>query len=252
MFSVEIITHCWAAGPNGAQYAKALQYQIRSLLDNPQKLCSVQLSVCIATEQCDRETWAVLKSECPKLAKPVRVMPWIFPKEFVLQRPYGRNIVALGSNADIVFFTDCDYAFGPGCLDSLIKLAGRQEKLFFPEVTRISRDHATGDKYLNAEPPLPLDPKDFIFKKERKAIGGLQIVPGDIAREYGYCKDVKRLQAPVPPDCNTIRGFHGDSVYRKILGTRGVPFTMPNLFRIRHSQTGDGRVPKELQGAQKA
>jgi hypothetical protein len=250
MFSVEIVSHCWAAGPNGDQYAKALRYQIRSLFDNPPQHASVLLTVCCAEPEDDKATWDVIYREGRFSRDGLMVQPQSFIKSALLQRPHGRNAASLRSKADVVFFTDCDYFFGDSCLDSLAQISGRSERLFFPEVTRICRNHETGDKYLATDEPLPIDEGDFVYKKERKAIGGIQIVSGDVARQYGYCKDVAKYQRPAPPDCNTVIGFSADAKFRKILGTRGTPFKMENLFRIRHSLTGDGRVPKELANEQ--
>ncbi len=81
-----------------------------------------------------------------------------------------------------------------------------------------------------------INPDDFMPSKHR-AIGGLQIVPGDVAREFGYCKDTK-WQSPVTNE--TWQDTRGDRAFRGILGTKGLPIHLPNLYRIR--QTTEGEV----------
>lgn len=256
---VEVITHCWS-GPGG-QYAKLLAYQIASLLRHPPK-CHVTLTV--ASDDDDEPVEAIYQSfwECPRddarenerrvvpgpvngdlihIAPTVTLRTESWYPLCVFQRPVIRNERALNTKADYVWFADADYLFGDGCLDALVQITGRLGNLFFPRTTMISRDHATGDRYIAAPTPLPIDPADFVPKVEKRAIGGIQIVPGVIARTYGYLPNTK-WQTPAPEGTNTIIGFRADARYRQALGNRGKPIDLPNLFRLRHSRDGTGKI----------
>lgn len=238
---VEIVTHCYS-GPNG-QYAKLLAYQLRSLLDHPPEQVTSRLT--IFYPEIDRLVYKLLSAcldEIDSIPRSVVIAGFAQNMRLAFQRPIGRDLAARNTSADVIWFADCDYLFGPGCLDSLAKIAGHTEPLFFPRTTLINRDHATGDSYISAVPLKSIEPADFVPKVEKKAIGGIQIVPGDVARKYGYCPNIAKYQRPAPADCDTIIGFGADSAYRRQLGTPGTPIDIPNLFRLRHSQTGDDRA----------
>lgn len=238
-FSVEVVTHC-LSGPNG-QYAKLLAWQIHSLLDHPPQNCEVVLSVCYADG--DDATLHVLQSAVHSELW-LTVHPRKLPANLLMQRPIGRHLCAKTTKADVVWMVDVDYLPLAGCLDSLSQVLDRPERLFFPRQTLISRDHATGDAYLARDPASGIDPADFVPKIERKAIGGIQIVRGDTAREHGYCGHLAKYQRPAPDDCQTIIGFGADAAYRRQLGTPGTPIDVPNLYRLRHSVTGDDRAER--------
>lgn len=239
MKTIEIVTHCWS-GPKG-QYARLLLYQMHSLIDSPPDRCRILLSVLATGED---SAMQMIPDNLPARCEFPRTVEFRFlvlPKPYLLQRPYGRNRAALESKADIVWWADCDYLWGPGCLDTLAQLDLSQHKLFFPRTTLICRDHATGDRYIKREVGA-IDPADFIPKTEHKAIGGIQIVTGETARIAGYVPHIKRYQQPAPEGTNTIVGFGADRQYRIQLGTPGHPIDLPNLFRLRHSETGDNRA----------
>ena len=158
-----------------------------------------------------------------------------------MNRAIGRNELARQTTADMVHFIDADYVGGPGFWDSVAKLAGRQERLFFPRETLISRDHQAGDRYINSPGLLPLDPADFMPKRERRSIGGIQITSGRIAREVGYCPQ-ERWQRPT--DAETVVGFTADREFRRQLETQGTAVDLGPLYRIRHSVTGDKRAER--------
>lgn len=236
MTSVDIVTHAWS-GPN-AQYARLLAWQIRSLIEYPPR-CNARLEIFSCPD--DQPTVDVIERGIAAGA-PIAVS-WR-TRPYLLQRPIGRNQAAISTRADVVIFADCDYLYGPGCLDSLAQVLDRPERLFFPRQTLISRDHATGDAYLARDPADGIDPADFIPKIERKAIGGIQIVRGETAREHGYCGHLAKYQRPAPDDCQTIIGFGADSAYRWQMETPGTPIDVPNLYRLRHSVTGDDRAER--------
>lgn len=234
---VELTSHVWA-GPRD-MYAHLLGYQLNALIDHPTTRVSVELVVCYCPE--DGATACMLDGIEDDILSPLlKVTPWPMSKERLFPRAIGRNERAKATQADVWWAIDTDYLPLAGCLDSLEQLVG-DKPLYFPRRTWICKDHATGDKYVNAVPLLRhIDPADFIPKTEHKAIGGIQIVSGDTARRYGYC-DNSKWQRLAPPGTDTIIGFGADRAYRVSLGTSGTPLDLPNLYRLRHSVTGDGR-----------
>ncbi len=232
---VEIVSHCYS-GPGG-QYAHFLRFQLDSLFRFPPRRVEAVLTVVYPDD--DRSAHDVLEEYRWPAERALRLRPCPRPRLQALKRPIGRNERALATRADVIWFTDCDYAFGPDCLDSLAELQGGP--LWFPRSTLICRDHATGDAYLSRVPPI--DTSDFVPKPERKAIGGIQIVPGDVARKFGYAQD-RRSQRPASPGTDTVVGFEADARFRRSLGTEGAPADIPNCYRIRHSVCGDDRAIK--------
>lgn len=228
---VEIVTHCYS-GPGG-QYAKLLRYQLQSVANHrPQR---IEARLTVIYPEGDRPTIDVLEEFRWPLANCLWLNPYPMERGRALMRPIGRNERSLATDADWVWHTDCDYVFGRGCLDALAGLG--DAPLYYPAVTLICRDHATGDAYISGR---PFDPTDFVPSRNRKAIGGIQIVPGEVARRVGYLKDWRRYQRPT--DADTVVGFTGDAKFRKVLGSNGTPADIPECYRIRHSVTGDGRA----------
>lgn len=229
---IEIVTHCW-------RYSRVLTYQLSSLVLNRPKDCEVVFTVYFSPDD-----WATLRvlnfRWTHRGLQHLRTRP-LSPAK-LLNRAIGRNLAAKQTTADLVWFTDCDYVFGPGCLDALAAMdLPTEKKLFYPRTTQINVDHATGDAYAaraHKLAVLDIDPADFKPEHPGKAIGGIQIVPGNVAREYGYCPDEKRYQRPI--DGKKFR-FSSDITYREILNVGGgTPIELPNLYRIR--QTNSGKV----------
>lgn len=228
MKSILIVTHCW-------RYSRALRWQLDSLLRYPPKSCEVcYLLVC---HEGDNLTLAY---NGEFTAAPRASNVFLFAEihcnlENVLCRGRRRDWAARNNQHDIVWFADADYVFGPGCLDALAEADLSASPLWFPRMTRISKDHSTGDRYLQRGPDVQdLYPDDFAPKRERMAIGGIQIVPGEVARERGYLPPgyVDR------PRADGKFQFRSDIAFRKMLGTAGKPLELPNLYRIRQTTSG--------------
>lgn len=234
---VEIVTHCFS-GPAG-QYAHFLRFQIDGLLRHPPSRIEARLTV--VYPQDDKPTADVLEEYRWPLERALLLNPYPMERGRALMRPIGRNERSLVTDADWVWHTDCDYVIHGEALDALCDLS-QSPPLYFPATVYRCRDHATGDTYLGRVPPI--ETTDFVPHRERKAIGGIQIVPGDVARLHGYMKGCHKCQRPAPEGTNTVIGFEADAKFRRLLGTAGEPASLPGVYRLRHSVTGDDRAEK--------
>jgi hypothetical protein len=236
---IEVVSHCW-------HYSRLLTYQLSSLVLYPPK-CEVRMVV--FTSDDDLRTQEVrgffvntrkFEGEGPRFFAPS------LSTERLCRRAIGRNLAALGTDARIVWFADCDMMFGPGCLDWLSENWPEGNVLGYPHhVGKCT--HERGDELIEAvkKPAvMEIDPTDFPPHRQPRAIGGTQIVCGDVARERGYLKDSKRYQRPASRWMRTV----DDVVYRKrVLGVgRGTRLEIPNCWRIRHSKYGRKHTGVEL------
>ena len=141
-----------------------------------------------------------------------------------------------------------DYLFGNNCLNALAEVVSPNDPICCPLSYWINIDHETGDQMLRdyQHVDLPRIPKRlFVEKKQKLAIGGLQIVGGNTIRRVGYLPNNNKYQTPVSEDkgfrsCKCDRVFHKESK----LNTVGI--NIPDLFRVRHVHDGrdfyaDGR-----------
>jgi hypothetical protein len=231
---IELVVHCY-------RYSRVLSYFLSSIDMFRTPSAIIRATVFCAVVEGDKPTWDVLQffrdrwKDTPGLI----LNPWALMQPRLLRRAIGRNLAALATTADLVWFLDADYVFGPTCLETLATMELSGDKLFYPRTVLISKDHATGDKAAlraAAGPGLyTVHPSDFIESNHR-AIGGLQIVPGDVAREYGYCDGIAKHQRLV--EDGEWKDTKGDITYRKTLGTKGTAIELPNLYRIRQTTEG--------------
>lgn len=248
MFDLEIIVHCWRE-----KYARYLAYQLSSLIQFAPDI-AIRYSVVTCSDD-DGVTislvrWYESTANRRGCDLDVQIIPLDKP-EF-LSRAIGRNIVSKSTAARWVWFCDSDYVFGPMCLRALVEGMFNEplpetELLFYPGTYRVSRDHTNGQLYSESCPIdrptiLSIDPADFRPKTANRAIGGLQIVRGSTAREYGYCEG----------DQKSLRTHHGENLwsgsdvrFRRRFGGRGFPIHLPNLYRLRQLESGgaDPHIP---------
>ena len=237
---LEVVTHCW-------RYATLLTYQLSSLVMHPPRNLRTTVSVFHATV--DERTLSVLD-----FFQTMRIpnVDWHWrplPRRRLLQRAIGRNEAALATAADWVWFADADMCFGKECLDRLCdQLTDGGDSLgplVYPATVQISRTHALGDEAIAraAGPPriIDIDPSEFQTKRYRRAIGGVQIARGTMLRTTGYCPR-GRYQRPA----RRWRPCHSDRAFRRQLGTRGIPLSIPEVYRIRHSRRGRDHIDVEL------
>jgi len=236
---LEIVTHCW-------RYSRVLTYQLSSLVLHPPTIDTI---ITVWHTDSDEPTAKVLKYFAPRLsAVGVRLRRRNTDLCQLLNRNIGRNTTATETRADYVWFCDADYCFGPGCLDAIPHTFPAWAVLCYPGKVTRHVNTSEGDRLAYAaqrtdvwDIPYPQHydiGSIFALQFPKKAIGGLQIVRGDTARQFGYCRDSANMQQPTTDE--KWRPTTGDVRYRKSLGAgNGTPIDLPNLFRIRQSVAGE-------------
>ena len=228
---LEIVSHCW-------QYAHLLTYQLSSLVLHPPAKTSVTMTVFYTLE--DESTKALLEFFGSKDVPRVRWNWQPLEKKELFRRSLGRNLAARVTEADWIWFADCDLVFHEGAIDAAGKaLLGRDDFLVFPRRHQITELLKPADSYLQEGRKGPrlldIDPTSgFSTDTRERAVGALQITRGDVARAAGYCGTIDFYQRPVP----RWRRTHDDRVFRWLLGTQGNPVEIPGIYRIRHRSKG--------------
>ncbi|RUO23692.1 glycosyl transferase [Aliidiomarina iranensis] len=222
---LEIVSHCW-------QYAHLQAYQLSSLAQYAPKDISVTMTVYYSEE--DDKSSELLEFFAQQKVENVQWQWRAMPKEQLFRRGIGRNHAALNSNADWVWFTDCDVVFHEGALDKLAaELQGCREPLVYPHEERVTSLLAEDDPLLQkaAKPQVvSLDGTEFITKTLTKATGPMQITHGDVAREMGYCAAMSVYQTPA----ESWQKCYEDRAFRWLLKSQGKAITVPGVYRIRH------------------
>jgi len=235
MITLEIVTHCWAG--KYRHYADALVYQLSSLMLYQPEQCSVRVTVCFDPD--DKLTCRVLRAFLTVYNQPIKTIK--MKAGYLGRRSIGRNAAALETKADLVWFADVDQVWRGDCLDRLSQMEWPSDaSMIYPKDIMIHRDHVTGDNCLKGASDnirlRDVDPTLFVKKHYTRAIGGVQIVQGDFARQYGYLKDAATWQLPTQLPFSS---FRDDIAYRNFCKEhgriRGVD--LPGMYRLRHSQT---------------
>lgn len=246
MNHIEIVTHVYS-GKEVPIYHKLLQLQLENLISfDHQKDLKVTVTVFYTME--DSLTTEVVhkfKTHCESyLDKKSNVClnPISIKKKRLFRRAIGRNIAAKRTKADVVWFTDVDYLFfNTSLMDAHEKCSKSDLNMVFPNKVNIHSRHVYGDRLIqsvncvgfNSVHSINFD--QFGVRKEKRAIGGIQIVKGDWCREHGYLDGTKWLE-PVD-DEGGFRSCKCDVPFRKSVGdSERVEIT--GVYRIRHSQAG--------------
>ena len=235
MKTLEIVTHAYAE--KLPDYAGDLIYHLSSLVLFPPTVGRVRMTVCYSPSDervCRVLEWFTMNTqlnlnhiwqEVPELGR----------------RTIGRNIAAKQTKADIVWFADGDFAFRQGCLDALFNLVWPDATMVFPRTVKISKDHEGGDAEVQRLGDrvglVDINPLEYEDTYYRIAIGGIQIVPGDFAREWGYLGVGKEkwLQPARRPFHDTLE----DKIYRGYCLEHGKgvkSIELPELYRIRQTK----------------
>jgi hypothetical protein len=229
--TIEVVSHCW-------QYAHLLAYQLSSLVNFPPTRARVRMTVFHAAEDARvRDLLAYFGA----IAVPGVTWNWqALPPGKLFRRSIGRNRAARSTPADWVWFADCDILFHRDCMDTLAdRLQGRQDPLTYPKEERVTAMLEETDPLLLAERDRPkvvdIDPGQFkLLPNPPRAKGAYQIVHGDVARQRGYCEQLKVFQRPAKRWAKTYE----DSAFRWLLGFDGVGLDVPGVYRVRHVRKG--------------
>jgi len=228
---IELVSHCW-------NYAHWLRFQLGSLVHSPPRETRVTMTVIHSPE--DQGTIDLLR-HYGRLSVPNVTWNWVpIEKSRLFRRAIGRNLRAKGTAADWIFFTDCDQMFYRDSLDALGReLQGRRDFLLFPRVAQCSQRVTDAAEVTlespGSDPLVPeIDTTLFHPVVHQKAVGGLQVVHGDVARAIGYCESLTFYQTPRTGFGNTYE----DRAFRWLLGTHGVPIEVPHIYRIEHHHKG--------------
>ena len=228
-FKLETVSHCWG-------YSNMLTYQLSSFVNYPPTKCEVTVTVFYAKE--DSKSQAVIDFFSQK---EVNNVTWNFQalsKGKLFRRGIGRNMAARTSNADWLWFTDCDIIFHENCLDSLAEqLQGKQESLYYPRQERTTEMLTQDDPMLrqDSEPQVvDINSDGFSLHSRDKAKGAFQIVHGDVARAIGYCEKLKMFQT----EDDRWRKTYEDTAFKWLISSEGIPINIDGVFQIRHVQKG--------------
>jgi hypothetical protein len=227
--SLEIVSHCW-------QYSNMLVYQLSSFVNYPPKNLTLTVTVFYSPDD-------IATQKCLALFSAIKVenVTWnwqAMQQEKLFRRGIGRNMAALSTSADWVWFTDCDIIFHDNCLDSLAEqLQGKTDSLSFPREIQVTAILEENDPMLqsNAQPQvIDVNTSSFKSHARRKAIGPYQIVHGDVARAIGYCDNIRIFQT----ESDRWRKTYEDTAFRWLVGTDGSPIELDGVFQIRHIEKG--------------
>ncbi|MEQ6886314.1 glycosyltransferase family A protein [Salicola sp. Rm-C-2C1-2] len=243
---LEVVSHCW-------QYAHFLIYQLSSLVHYPPSGSGLHVTMTVCYSPEDEQTKRLLaffeQQDVPNVT-----WNWVpYRKEELFRRGIGRNQAALNTQADWVWFTDCDLMFRDGCFDALAEqLQGRRDALLYPAEERCSELLREDNPMLQqgAGQPSLVDVDDHAFTAHypSRATGPLQVTHGDVCRAVGYCRSLRLYQTPA----DRWRKAHEDRAFRWLVRTQGSPIQIPGVYRIRHVQKGrysGGETHKRLRTA---
>lgn len=232
---LQIVSHCW-------QYAHMLNFQLSSIINYPPKLAKVTYTLYHSSE--DHKLKRLIE-RIESVVVPNVTWNWVeLSTQQLFRRAIGRNQSALNTQADWIWFSDCDLIFHAGCLDSVAEaVKGCKQRLVFPQQEFITDLLDSSHPMLNQNNEANVDIDTSLFKKNaiRKAKGAFQIVHGDVARKCGYCRDLKMYQTPMQHWSKTYE----DSIFRQLIASEGQPVNVKSLYRIRHIEKG--RYTKDSQ-----
>jgi len=227
---LEVVSHCW-------NYSHLLVYQLSSLVLYPPRDMDVTVTVFYCPE--DSRTERLLEFFSRQQVPGVRWNWRPLPRQQLFRRAIGRNLAALETRADWVWFTDCDLMFRENCLDTLAELLqGRRDALVFPAGERCTDLLAEDTPMLRSATDMPqvldIDTTHFVTYHRDRATGPLQIAHADVCRAVGYCRNIPVYQAPE----ETFAKCHEDRAFRWLLRSKGEPLPIPGVYRIRHVHKG--------------
>ncbi len=249
----EFVTHCW-------QYWRCLTYQVSSFLLEPPKDSYAILSVVYCpddeatTKRLEQIGAWMSKNGCPENFE-LRLHP--LEKSMLFRRSIGRNMLALNTEADWVWFCDCDMTFKGSAIDALAEELDRINSedpdmtMVYPKRVRCTSQPA-GDELIysikDEFEPVALDYSSLGKKTYHAAIGGAQIVRQDVCHEEGYLDKYPQFRRP---EYDHWKRTKEDPIFRRrCIGHRGLPVrnekVVTGVARIRHTQRGRFDIGLEM------
>lgn len=227
---LQIVSHCW-------NYAHLSLFQLSSIANYPPRDCHLTYTLFHAAED---KAMQPLIERFSSMNIPNVTWDWqVLPKAELFRRAIGRHRASLASQADWIWFADCDLIFHEGCLDSLAKaLLHQRTGLVFPDHEGITDllppEHPMLNQSIGKDGTVDIDVGLFRRNVISKAKGAFQIVHADVARAVGYCGSLLLYQQPSEQWCKTYE----DTVFRRVIEYEGEPIDVQNLYRIRHAEKG--------------
>jgi len=227
---IEIVSHCW-------QYAHLAVYQLSSLQNYPPQNFDLTYTFYYSPE--DKATETLVEKFASRDIPNVKWQWKTMSSNELFRRAIGRNQASINTDADWIWFADCDLIFHAGCLDSLAEsLRSARTRLAYPASEQITEllpsDHPMVNLATSNPVVVDIDPTMFRYNKIEKAKGAFQVVHGDVARHCGYCKDLTFYQNPT----DRWRKTFEDTAFRRLISDEGLPVPVTGLHRIRHQVKG--------------
>ena len=229
----EVVSHCFAK--KLPHYAKALHYQLESIANCRMTGVDVRAVICLDPD--DKRTMEVLAQYVrDRRGEGLLRVVSLRMREFS-RRCIGRNQAALATKADVVWFSDVDQMYSVDAFYDLAETDWQGAAMVYPGQIMISKDHVTGDSFLRGDAPGV--PGDFVVKKYNRAIGGVQIVKGDFARQFGYLNGTEWMKFVPVENNDVLPSFRDDIAYRRFCHEHGGirKIELRGVYRIRHSTT---------------
>jgi hypothetical protein len=240
MKSITIAAHCYL--PIGCDlYAEHLKWQMASIIyAKPQVQVTYTAFVNIEAVPRILPFWEIAQDAVDDIPN-IQLGYMVLNLQDLLRRAIARNTAALHCTTDVLWLADLDYVVDTGCLEAICNQIAPTDGLRFPLDFLENIDHETGDKMIEdgRDDPLPrINPALFKPRRRRFAIGGLQMVGGDTARELGYLPNTKWTK-PVTNE-KGWRQTGEDVAFRRVFDGRGgsKSIDVPNLYWIRHAVKG--------------
>lgn len=238
---IEVVSHCYCP-PGVNTYAQHLKWQWVSLCNFPTNCHEVTLMVCYTRSDSTTLDMAKALYDYPH-PENVKLRGMDLLPSMLFRRAIGRNLVALESKADVVYFTDVDYFWMGGFFDAVAEHMSPESGLCMPSHIWIAKEHAACQELVESQRgamTVRWKEGDFVRRKQRICIGGVQLVGGDFARRHGYLNCTKWVQ-PVDSSagfrsCVCDRQFRA---WRKKLDPRPTErLDLPHCYRLRHTMDG--------------
>lgn len=228
---IELVTHCYAV--ELSQYAWTLKAQIEAMLASD----LARLTVCF-WEGDPLTNWVVSQYHTSRVRASRHMHLATLGR-----RAIGRNWVTqhlIPATTKAVIFTDADYLWTTEALQTIEALPLRRTaSMVYPKKIQVSRDWKLGDEQWGRlrDGTFSIIPEEFADQQFNRAIGGVQIVRGSFAREYGYLRDDPKWQQPQTG--KPFSDFKDDVAYRRFCELQGpiVAVDIPGIYRIRHTHT---------------